>query len=85
MRRIGRLPFCLLEFLQDDTMKMLFDVEETTPQFVVVGAFAVAYHGVPRATGELDVFVTPSREALPRNEKAAGRRKDVADISRLRP
>lgn len=29
---------------------------------MIVGAFAVAYHGVPRATGDIDVFVKPSPE-----------------------
>jgi hypothetical protein len=29
-------------------------------EFVVVGAHALALHGVPRATGDLDVFIRPS-------------------------
>ena len=31
-------------------------------EFVVVGAHALAAHGAPRATGDLDVFVRPSPE-----------------------
>lgn len=31
-------------------------------EFVIVGAHAVAVHGAPRATGDLDVFVRASRE-----------------------
>ena len=30
--------------------------------FVVVGAYALAYHGAPRFTGDLDVLVRPSLE-----------------------
>ncbi|MCC6332539.1 MAG: hypothetical protein IT380_00965 [Myxococcales bacterium] len=31
-------------------------------EFVVVGAYALAAHGVPRATGDIDFFVRPTRE-----------------------
>lgn len=31
-------------------------------EFLVVGAHALAIHGVPRATGDLDLFVRPDRE-----------------------
>ena len=31
-------------------------------EYVVVGGHAVAYHGYPRFTGDLDFFVKPSRE-----------------------
>lgn len=30
--------------------------------FVVVGAYALAFHGVPRFTGDFDVLVRPTRE-----------------------
>jgi hypothetical protein len=29
-------------------------------EFIVVGAYALAFHGAPRFTGDLDVFVRPS-------------------------
>lgn len=31
-------------------------------EFVIVGAHALAVHGVPRATGDIDVLVRPSKE-----------------------
>jgi hypothetical protein len=31
-------------------------------EYLIVGAFAVAYHGFPRYTGDLDIFVRPSLE-----------------------
>lgn len=31
-------------------------------EFVIVGAFALARLGIPRGTGDLDIFITPSEE-----------------------
>jgi len=31
-------------------------------EFVVVGGYALAFHGAPRYTGDLDLFVRPDRE-----------------------
>lgn len=31
-------------------------------EFVIVGAYALAFHGAPRFTGDLDVFVRPTIE-----------------------
>src|SRR5262245_7027531 len=31
-------------------------------EFVIVGAYALAFHGSPRATGDLDIYVKPTRE-----------------------
>jgi hypothetical protein len=31
-------------------------------EYVVVGAYAVAYHGYPRYTGDLDLLVRPSAD-----------------------
>jgi hypothetical protein len=31
-------------------------------EFVIVGAYALAFHGAPRFTGDLDVFVRPTRD-----------------------
>jgi hypothetical protein len=30
-------------------------------EFVVVGAYALAFHGAPRFTGDLDIFIRPTR------------------------
>jgi len=35
-------------------------------RFLVVGAYALALHGRPRATGDLDVWVDPTPENAPR-------------------
>jgi hypothetical protein len=36
----------------------LLNVHEV--EFVIVGAYALAFHGAPRFTGDLDVFVKPT-------------------------
>jgi hypothetical protein len=54
--------------------------------FLVVGAYAVGIHGRPRATKDLDAWVEASVigiEHLLRNERAAGRPQDLADVAAL--
>ncbi|OGQ14077.1 MAG: hypothetical protein A2138_04345 [Deltaproteobacteria bacterium RBG_16_71_12] len=41
---------------------MLFALSDHGAEFVVVGAHALALHGHPRATGDLDILVRPSTE-----------------------
>ena len=31
-------------------------------EFVIVGAYALAFHGAPRFTGDLDILIRPTRE-----------------------
>ena len=31
-------------------------------EYIIVGAYALAYHGAPRFTGSMDIFVKPSIE-----------------------
>lgn len=31
-------------------------------EYMIVGAYALAYHGIPRFTGDIDIFVRPSSE-----------------------
>lgn len=45
-----------------DFVDILNDFSAANVEFVVVGAHAMALHGVPRATGDLDLFVRPSSE-----------------------
>lgn len=46
----------------DDFLDILRALVESGAEFVVVGAHAVALHGIPRATGDLDVVVRPTPE-----------------------
>jgi hypothetical protein len=45
---------------------MLAALQAEEAVFVVVGAHAMAVHGVPRATGDLDIWVRPDRENAPK-------------------
>lgn len=51
-----------LSNLNEDFRDLLLEFADAEVEFLIVGAFAVAYHGVPRATGDMDVFVRPSSE-----------------------
>ena len=71
---------------------MLSAVSEAKIDFLLVGAYAVAAHGHPRATGDLDLWVRPDidlcvigRADLILNKKASGRPKDLADVESLDP
>lgn len=45
---------------------MLAALQETGAVFLVVGAHAMAAHGVPRATGDLDIWVRPDPGNAPK-------------------
>jgi hypothetical protein len=49
--------------MNDDFVDLLRAFSEADVRFLVVGAYALAVHGHPRATGDLDVWV----EATPEN------------------
>lgn len=42
--------------------EMLSALSAGDVEFLVVGAFALAAHGNPRATGDIDIWVRPARE-----------------------
>ena len=46
--------------LNQDYKEMLLLLIEEEVDFVLVGAYALAAHGFPRATGDIDIFVKPS-------------------------
>lgn len=46
----------------DDFRDMLTCLVDANVEFVIVGAHALAAHGFPRATGDIDVLVRPSEE-----------------------
>lgn len=48
--------------LNQDFVDILAALSESGAEFIIVGAHAMAAHGVPRATGDLDLFVRPSSE-----------------------
>jgi hypothetical protein len=49
-----------LEGLNEDFQDLLVALAEAAVEFIVVGAYALAFHGAPRASGDIDLFVRPS-------------------------
>ena len=45
-----------------DFAEMLGALSDQQAEFLVVGAYAMAAHGTPRATGDIDIRVRPSPE-----------------------
>ena len=48
--------------LNPDYSDMLSALSEEGAEFLIVGAFALAAHGLPRATGDIDIWIGRSRE-----------------------
>lgn len=46
--------------MSDDFRDLLLELRRSGARFLVVGAHALAAHGVPRVTGDLDVWVEPT-------------------------
>lgn len=49
-----------LEGLNEDFRDLLVLLADAGVEFVVVGAYALALHGAPRASGDIDLFIRPS-------------------------
>ena len=48
--------------VQPDFRELLALFNEHKVEYLIVGAYALAYHGAPRFTGDIDVYVRPSVE-----------------------
>ena len=54
----------------DLTTRVLTALERAQVRYVVFGAVALAVHGLPRATEDLDLFIAPDRENIERLKSA---------------
>jgi hypothetical protein len=61
---------------------MLCALYDENVEFLVVGAYALAAHGLPRATGDLDIWIRPTAENAQRVWRALDRFR--APLSKLR-
>ncbi|MBA2662264.1 MAG: hypothetical protein H0U74_08200 [Bradymonadaceae bacterium] len=48
--------------MNDDFQDLLRELCDVEARFLIVGAYALAAHGKPRATGDIDVWVDPTPE-----------------------
>ncbi len=67
----------------DDFLDLLDCLAAEQVECLVVGAFALAIHGVPRATGDIDVFVRPSETNAERLMRALARFGAPLDAARV--
>jgi hypothetical protein len=51
-----------LEGLNDDFRDVIAAMADEGVEFLIVGAFALALHGAPRASGDIDLYVRPGAE-----------------------
>lgn len=51
-----------LDNLNPDFRDLLCSLVDASVEFVIVGAYALSFHGAPRASGDIDIFVKPSPE-----------------------
>lgn len=51
-----------LDGLNDDYRDMVLALCDSGAEFLIVGAYAVSFHGHPRATGDIDLLVRPTAE-----------------------
>ena len=70
--------------MTDDWAEILFALLDAEAHFLVVGAHALAVHGVPRATQDLDIWIQPTQDNASRVWRALaafGAPLDDLDIS----
>lgn len=46
--------------IQNDFKEWLASLNNNRVNYLIAGAYALAHHGVPRATGDLDIYVEPT-------------------------
>jgi len=67
----------------DDILAILRALAEAEVEYVVVGAVALNFHGLARATADLDLFVAPDRENIDRLKEALDSVFDDASIAEI--
>jgi hypothetical protein len=58
--------------VQKDFKEFLALLNEHEVEFIIVGGYALAYHGVPRFTGDIDVFIKSDQQNAERTLKVLG-------------
>lgn len=48
--------------MNEDYKEMLQSLLDQKVEFIVVGAYALAAHGFPRATGDMDIWIKPNEK-----------------------
>lgn len=48
--------------MQSDYKDFIETLQNNRVDFVIVGSFALAYHGYPRNTGDIDIWILPEKD-----------------------
>ena len=56
--------------MNPDFVALLRELSAADTRFLVVGAYAIAHHSRPRATGDLDLWIEPTPESAARAHRA---------------
>ncbi len=48
--------------IQPDFRELFMLLNKHAVDYLIVGGYALAFHGVPRFTGDIDIFVSPLTE-----------------------
>jgi hypothetical protein len=51
-----------MNILLDDHKKILIQLLEVNVEFILIGGYAVIYHGYSRTTGDMDIWLKPTNE-----------------------
>jgi hypothetical protein len=68
--------------LNEDYKDMLQVLAAEKVKFLLVGAYALAAHGYPRATMDIEIHISSIADLII-NKRASGRTKDLADVEML--
>jgi hypothetical protein len=66
--------------LNQDFREFIQSLNDNQVHYLVIGGYAVAFHGHPRYTKEVNFI---DLENLKRNKEATGRHQDLADLENL--
>jgi hypothetical protein len=58
--------------VNDDFLDLLRELTKSEARFIVVGAYAMAVHGTPRSTGDIDIWIEPTATNAQRVWQALG-------------
>ena len=70
--------------IQQDFKDLLELFNAHKVEYIIVGGYALAFHGAPRYTGDIDIQVQYiGHDQFIMNKRAMGRKKDLADLEAL--
>jgi hypothetical protein len=71
--------------LNSDYKDMLQVLLDNGVKFLLVGAYAMGVHGYPRATGDIDIWVEPTRKAVEQGIPPCIPRPAMVAVENVRP